>query len=581
MKNSNEKYYTLSFFDRIKVGLCSLFYEKERLERKLYSCAVPHLEKIENPRVVMVLLVKNEEDVIEHNIRFHRAMGIDGIIVTDNASTDSTRELLEKLKNEGIVDEIIDEPSSEFNQVEFVDRMLKLAINKYKADYVISADADEFWLPSNRDFKVLLKEYAGSILHIPIYNMIDENENYIDNIRKVKNSIPDKVLRHLVKDKRLSPYNQFGKQIPKIIIRASEYIKIDSGNHGASVKRPHRKILSDGVQIYHYSSRGVEHFKRKFIEGGEALIREKTLSKNVGVHWRYFFNEFKNGRSVEDLYDSFRGKRCLGELTRYLTQDKTIRDLYYLNSIRNSFPMIMSFNEMLTKIKGGYSLIRFGDAEFDIAFVHKNKDDPYQKASSLLTKRLSSILSSDYKNIIVSIPPFNSEYNNIKNFNGEIFSFWEWYWLARWDTISKYLSKKSYGNSFFSRDAVFYYLKIEDIKEIWEGRNVVFVRSKSGRFIFDDRIFGNIKNRFDVLIPATNAFEDYDRILQECKQYPKDYLFFVAAGPTACVLVEDLVKEGYQALDMGHFSNCYLQYLGESPAPESLPLDKNKVRKKK
>ena len=109
---------------------------------------------------------------------------------------------------------------------------------------------------------------------------------------------------------------------------------------------------------------------------------------------------------------------------------------------------------------------------------------------------------------------------------------------------------------------------------MWDGRKVVFVVGKNGRFIFDDRLFGNIKQKEMVYVPATSAYSEYDRILGECKKFDSDYLFLIAAGPTAVVLAYDLSHLGYQAIDMGHISNCYLQYLGEAGAPESIPMEK-------
>ena len=41
-------------------------------------------------KVVMALKVRDEEDVIEHNLRYHRAQGVDFFIVTDNGSVDRT-----------------------------------------------------------------------------------------------------------------------------------------------------------------------------------------------------------------------------------------------------------------------------------------------------------------------------------------------------------------------------------------------------------------------------------------------------------------------------------------------------------
>lgn len=46
-------------------------------------------------------------------------------------------------------------------------------------------------------------------------------------------------------------------------------------------------------------------------------------------------------------------------------------------------------------------------------------------------------------------------------------------------------------------------------------------------------------------------------------------------GPTATVLAVELSDNGYQALDMGHFPNCYLEFLGEAKRPEVYPMTKS------
>ena len=48
-------------------------------------------------RLVMTVLVKNEADIIESNIRFHADQGVDGFLVMDNASEDDTPDILEEL----------------------------------------------------------------------------------------------------------------------------------------------------------------------------------------------------------------------------------------------------------------------------------------------------------------------------------------------------------------------------------------------------------------------------------------------------------------------------------------------------
>ena len=53
-----------------------------------------------NPRIVMTLLVKNEEDMIERHLQYHKQMGVDAFIVTDNNSTDHTPEILARYVKE-------------------------------------------------------------------------------------------------------------------------------------------------------------------------------------------------------------------------------------------------------------------------------------------------------------------------------------------------------------------------------------------------------------------------------------------------------------------------------------------------
>ena len=48
-------------------------------------------------RVVMTLLVRNEEDVIPENILFPHAQGVESFLVMDNLSMDPTSAILRRL----------------------------------------------------------------------------------------------------------------------------------------------------------------------------------------------------------------------------------------------------------------------------------------------------------------------------------------------------------------------------------------------------------------------------------------------------------------------------------------------------
>lgn len=96
----------------------------------------------------MALKVRDEEDVIEDVLRYHRAQGVDFFVVTDNASADRTPEILRRWVEAGLA-HVIDEPSPELRERghEWVTRMARVAATEHEADWVVHGDADEFWWP--------------------------------------------------------------------------------------------------------------------------------------------------------------------------------------------------------------------------------------------------------------------------------------------------------------------------------------------------------------------------------------------------------------------------------------------------
>src|SRR5205809_5455366 len=105
-------------------------------------------------KLVMTLLVRDEADIVDENIAFHLAVGVDFVIAADNASTDGTTEILEKYARNGHLHRIsLQDP---FSQIEVVTQMARLAATDFGAEWVINSDADEFWWPRIGTLKELL-----------------------------------------------------------------------------------------------------------------------------------------------------------------------------------------------------------------------------------------------------------------------------------------------------------------------------------------------------------------------------------------------------------------------------------------
>ncbi len=100
----------------------------------------------------MTLIVRNEADVVEDNLRYHLAQGVDFFVVLDNGSTDGTIEILERYEREGILKIVRLDGTMLTIQRKGNTRIARLA-HEMGADWVLHNDADEFWWPMAGNLK--------------------------------------------------------------------------------------------------------------------------------------------------------------------------------------------------------------------------------------------------------------------------------------------------------------------------------------------------------------------------------------------------------------------------------------------
>jgi hypothetical protein len=112
--------------------------------------------------LVMCLKVRDEDDILDDNLRYHRAQGVDRFIVTDNGSTDRTPEILGRWRDAGLL-HLLEEPAADFRQEAhgWVTRMGRLAATELGADWVLYGDADELWWPVGGSLQEVLSAIPG------------------------------------------------------------------------------------------------------------------------------------------------------------------------------------------------------------------------------------------------------------------------------------------------------------------------------------------------------------------------------------------------------------------------------------
>jgi glycosyl transferase family 2 len=286
-------------------------------------------------KIVMTLKVRDEQDILADNLRFHLAQGVDFFVITDNGSTDSTPEILERFQSAGLAD-VTSEPGEDFHDLgqEWVTRMARAAAAQHGADWVVHGDADEFWWPLEGTLREALDAVPGE------YGaLIGARAEYV-----ARPPAPGHWSERLVVRERRALLR------PKIAHRGDPHVIVmHRGGHDAAfvgagetlrsaLRPPGRAVLRGvrdeegagggdpipwprfGVCILHFPMRSLEQFQRR-IEA--ALLHDPGRGPRARLKERY------ESEGVEGLYaDLYLDDAAVaaGEEAGRLVRDTRLRD---------------------------------------------------------------------------------------------------------------------------------------------------------------------------------------------------------------------------------------------------------------
>ena len=263
-------------------------------------------------QLIMTLLVKNEESMLEENLLFHKAMGVDSFIITDNNSTDSTPEIIRKYKQKGWIKEVIEEKATDYEQKEWVDRMIWKAKTIYKADWIINADADELWYSPSGNLKTDLSATHANVLNCEMRSVYPEENRPFWQW--------DKVVKPVSEPERydLSTYSIFERQNKKVIHRSAGYLQISMGNHKVTMLP--QLSTDSGIRIYHYNIRGKQQFLEKMINGGSWSSIKADMEVAIGDTSTNYTKKGNSKRSMTGLSGHPFIKHCVRSSLLFRTQ---------------------------------------------------------------------------------------------------------------------------------------------------------------------------------------------------------------------------------------------------------------------
>jgi len=213
----------------------------------------------------LVSMVRDEQDVIEAFVRHHAAQ-VDGLLIADNLSADHTRGILDDLADE-LPLVVIDDPDPAYRQSAKMTALAERARVELGAEWIIPADADEFWQPA--DGTTLAAVCAAQPDDVGI--------------------LPAAIFDHVVTGTEGFAHMTHRRVAPaplhKVAVRARADLVIEMGNHSATYCDPWPAPAWDLLQVRHFPIRTAAQYVRKARQGSAAL-RLTDLPDDVGKHWR-------------------------------------------------------------------------------------------------------------------------------------------------------------------------------------------------------------------------------------------------------------------------------------------------------
>ena len=257
---------------------------------------------IKNKKIFSVTMVKNEMDIIESFIRYNLNI-LDGMIILDNGSTDSTLNIIKCLKDEGFPVFYIEDEDIKYQQDKKMSQLLRIAVDEFDADIIIPLDVDEFIITNDDGNPRTILEKLES----PNYYLVKWKTYIPDFGEKIDNKfIPAQIT--FIRDEKLEKF--YKVIIHKDLIKDYS-VKLTFGNHDLIYDQKFEHLIKSefnpDLAIAHFPIRSKEQTLSKVIVGWINLPPEIKMAhlKMSNYHWQKMFKHIKEFGEIqnEDVID--------------------------------------------------------------------------------------------------------------------------------------------------------------------------------------------------------------------------------------------------------------------------------------
>lgn len=246
-------------------------------------------------RIVATLMVRDEVDIVAAMLEHHLDQGIDLVVATDNGSTDGTADVLRAYAELGVV-ELFHDPVHRKQQGETVTRMARRAASVHGADWVVNADADEFFVPVDRTttLRACLEDTPVEVgsFTVPVVNLVGppaENGSGIDRL----------TWRDLRDEDQLQDVGIHAQPTPNAVHRGDPGVTVSQGNHFVSVPSRGEPPVGARIEVLHLPWRSWRQFEQKVVHAGRAYEANPDLRPSRNHHGMWDYRRHAGGRLRE------------------------------------------------------------------------------------------------------------------------------------------------------------------------------------------------------------------------------------------------------------------------------------------
>lgn len=252
--------------------------------------------------VAVIMMVKDESDIIRQNLLWLYFVGVRRFVIIDNNSSDSTPEIIKDFSKSSADIEMlsIHDPLIHYFQKEKTTGMFHFARSVWPdLKWVFPIDADEFLIPQQGfdPLEGLSPEIDAitipKVIHCLSGEPIEYGQDALFNmpVRTLLGAVP-----------------------PKVAVRVNSEASIEQGNHFVSFPQGRSPIHASGLCLGFYyrefPTRSFAQFLRKVRNGGAAIQAAKKydpLRSCGGEHWIAYYETLANG-GEEALFQVFQAQ---------------------------------------------------------------------------------------------------------------------------------------------------------------------------------------------------------------------------------------------------------------------------------